>query len=304
MEKEVPRAIVRPQVLTHVIDGFIIEESREPFPVAHVPEPLPDVIPEQAPKPKQHKQQKPKQQVPRKDSGENSMVDDGNMLQCEFCGKMAPARSFTRSKRFCSKSCAKRYNVGCSKRLGLFSPKRDNSQKVKHSLKPPTKTKAKPPKGNVNRPQTAGPQKPFHIQHHQQQQQQQRQQQLQLQRTDSTTSSSSSNMQSGSEDSSRAASPSQVSEPDTTPGSEDDDAFEDAPSVGIPRDPATWSVLHVFEFIRTLPGCESYADEFRRQEIDGQALLLLKEDHLMTAMNMKLGPALKIINKINSLKNK
>ncbi len=34
VEKEVPRAIVRPQVLTHVIDGFIIEESREPFPVS------------------------------------------------------------------------------------------------------------------------------------------------------------------------------------------------------------------------------------------------------------------------------
>ena len=34
LEKEVPTAIVRPQVLTHVIDGFIIEESKEPFPVS------------------------------------------------------------------------------------------------------------------------------------------------------------------------------------------------------------------------------------------------------------------------------
>jgi hypothetical protein len=45
-----------------------------------------------------------------------------------------------------------------------------------------------------------------------------------------------------------------------------------------------------------------YADEFRSQEIDGQALMLLKEDHLMTTMSMKLGPALKICAKINSLK--
>ena len=45
-----------------------------------------------------------------------------------------------------------------------------------------------------------------------------------------------------------------------------------------------------------------YADEFSRQEIDGQALMLLKEDHLMTAMNIKLGPALKICAKINALR--
>ncbi|ELU08374.1 hypothetical protein CAPTEDRAFT_138021, partial [Capitella teleta] len=49
--------------------------------------------------------------------------------------------------------------------------------------------------------------------------------------------------------------------------------------------------------------CESYADEFRSQEIDGQALMLLKEDHLMTAMNLKLGPALKICARINTLKD-
>lgn len=58
----------------------------------------------------------------------------------------------------------------------------------------------------------------------------------------------------------------------------------------------------MYEFIKALPGCASYADEFRSQEIDGQALMLLKEDHLMTTMSMKLGPALKICAKINSLK--
>ena len=42
--------------------------------------------------------------------------------------------------------------------------------------------------------------------------------------------------------------------------------------------------------------------EFRSQEIDGQALLLLTEEHLMSAMNIKLGPALKICAHINSLK--
>lgn len=59
----------------------------------------------------------------------------------------------------------------------------------------------------------------------------------------------------------------------------------------------------MYEFIKSMPGCAPYADEFRSQEIDGQALMLLKEDHLMTAMNMKLGPALKICAKINSIKD-
>lgn len=63
-----------------------------------------------------------------------------------------------------------------------------------------------------------------------------------------------------------------------------------------------FQVQDVFEFIRDLPGCSDYADTFRSQEIDGQALLLLKEDHLMTAMCMKLGPALKLISQINTIK--
>lgn len=62
-------------------------------------------------------------------------------------------------------------------------------------------------------------------------------------------------------------------------------------------------VQDVYNFIRTLPGCGMYADEFRQQEIDGQALMLLKEDHLMTTLNVKLGPALKICAKINKLKD-
>ncbi|GFW41486.1 polyhomeotic-like protein 3 [Trichonephila clavipes] len=66
--------------------------------------------------------------------------------------------------------------------------------------------------------------------------------------------------------------------------------------------PTKWTVQDVFEFIQNLPGCSDYADTFKSQEIDGQALLLLKEDHLMTAMCMKLGPALKLISQIRSMK--
>lgn len=45
-----------------------------------------------------------------------------------------------------------------------------------------------------------------------------------------------------------------------------------------------------------------YAEDFAVQEIDGQALMLLKEDHLMSAMSIKLGPALKILSKIDAMR--
>lgn len=61
-------------------------------------------------------------------------------------------------------------------------------------------------------------------------------------------------------------------------------------------------VQEVVEFIENLPGCQDYAEDFRIQEIDGQALMLLKADHLMTAMGMKLGPALKIVAKIDDMR--
>lgn len=61
------------------------------------------------------------------------------------------------------------------------------------------------------------------------------------------------------------------------------------------------TILYLFSI--AVAGCQEIADEFRSQEIDGQALLLLKEDHLMSTMNIKLGPALKIFARINMLKD-
>lgn len=57
----------------------------------------------------------------------------------------------------------------------------------------------------------------------------------------------------------------------------------------------------MYDFIRHLSGCEEYADEFKSQEVDGQALMLLKESHLLETMGMKLGPAIKLSNKIKAL---
>lgn len=35
-ENKPPQAIVKPQILTHVIEGFVIQEGAEPFPVRTV----------------------------------------------------------------------------------------------------------------------------------------------------------------------------------------------------------------------------------------------------------------------------
>ncbi|VDO92039.1 unnamed protein product [Soboliphyme baturini] len=42
------------------------------------------------------------------------------------------------------------------------------------------------------------------------------------------------------------------------------------------------------------PGVAQYCNTFQQQEIDGQALLLLHEDHLVRTMGLKLGPAVKV----------
>ncbi|CAH2035164.1 unnamed protein product, partial [Iphiclides podalirius] len=63
-----------------------------------------------------------------------------------------------------------------------------------------------------------------------------------------------------------------------------------------------WSVAEVCDFIRNIPGCAGYADEFLMQEVDGEALLLIRPEHLVMALSMKLGPALKIVACIDSLR--
>lgn len=61
-------------------------------------------------------------------------------------------------------------------------------------------------------------------------------------------------------------------------------------------------VAEVYEFIRKIPGCAGYANEFLAQEVDGEALLLIKAEHLVMALSIKLGPALKIVACIDALR--
>ncbi|KAM4659381.1 polyhomeotic-like protein 3 isoform 7-T10 [Amazona ochrocephala] len=201
---------------------------------------------------------------------------ENDLLKCEFCGKMGYSNKFLRSKRFCSTSCAKRHSLSCTKKFGLFASDKSSRWNRK---------------------------------------------------SDSQSLGRRGRRPSGPDGASRDHFLRQL--PITYPSPEEDMApHEDAVPAAmttrlrrqserererelrelrirkmpesidllpvVQADPSVWTVDEVWAFIHSLPGCQDIADEFRAQEIDGQALLLLKEDHLMSAMNIKLGPALKI----------
>ncbi|XP_042533692.1 polyhomeotic-like protein 2 isoform X3 [Dipodomys spectabilis] len=302
-ENKPPQAIVKPQILTHVIEGFVIQEGAEPFPVGRSSLLVGNLK-------KKYAQGFLAEKLPQQD---HTTTTDSEMeepylqeskeegtplkLKCELCGRVDFAYKFKRSKRFCSMACAKRYNVGCTKRVGLFHSDRSKLQKSgatthnrrrasKASLPPLTKDTKKQSTGTVPLSVTTA-----------------------LQLTHSQ------------EDSSRCSDNSSYEEP-LSPisassstsrrrqGQRDlelpDMHMRDLVGMGhhfLPSEPTKWNVEDVYEFIRSLPGCQEIAEEFRAQEIDGQALLLLKEDHLMSAMNIKLGPALKIYARISMLKD-
>lgn len=70
--------------------------------------------------------------------------------------------------------------------------------------------------------------------------------------------------------------------------------FTDGEAATSPEDVSKWTVDDVCSFIGGLSGCGEYARVFREQGIDGETLPLLTEEHLLTTMGLKLGPALKI----------
>ncbi|XP_078088492.1 sex comb on midleg-like protein 2 isoform X7 [Mustelus asterias] len=71
------------------------------------------------------------------------------------------------------------------------------------------------------------------------------------------------------------------------------------------KDPSTWSIEEVMKFVREADpqALAPHADLFRKHEIDGKALLLLRSDMIMKYMGLKLGPALKLCYHIERLKH-
>ncbi|XP_045469794.1 polyhomeotic-proximal chromatin protein-like isoform X3 [Harmonia axyridis] len=206
-----PKAMVKPQVLTHVIEDFVIHESSEPFPVTRVL--LTDRKASYNPNEKDADEPPCKK---RATTPAESKVD-GEMAKCETCGVVDLKSTFKKNNRFCSMACSK---------AGKKNEKKKKWEKEGIEMD-----------------------------------------------VDSCPSGAESSTSSNSTE-------------------------DDTPKV----DPLKWSVQEVSDFIKNLPGCSDYAEDFLIQEIDGQALMLLKEDHLMTAMSMKLGPALKIVAKIDDMR--
>ncbi|XP_037058798.1 polycomb protein SCMH1 isoform X3 [Peromyscus leucopus] len=87
-----------------------------------------------------------------------------------------------------------------------------------------------------------------------------------------------------------------------SPGSDRYLESRDAPRLNS-RDPSSWTVEDVMQFVREAdPQLGPHADLFRKHEIDGKALLLLRSDMMMKYMGLKLGPALKLSFHIDRLK--
>lgn len=264
----VPQAVVKPQVLTHLIEGFVIQEGAEPFPVAGL--------------------------LKDRDFALVSRSENGPpLLKCEYCGSIAPASQFRGSKRFCSNTCAKRYNVSCSQHFktsrgrsgaGLASPPA-SSESAARRRGPSRRNSSNIACNKMSR-------RHLPVKCH----------------SESSRSEDVSSDGEEEEDDSPSLSPTSshsCSRADHSAPQSDSSAPGSLPLEGanfLSATPGQWSVEEVCRFISSLQGCEELAAQFLSQEIDGQALMLLREDHLISTMNIKLGPALKICASINSLR--
>ncbi|NWY00631.1 SCML4 protein, partial [Nothoprocta ornata] len=70
------------------------------------------------------------------------------------------------------------------------------------------------------------------------------------------------------------------------------------------KNPSTWTVDDVVWFVKDADphALGPHVELFRKHEIDGNALLLLKSDMIMKYLGLKLGPALKLCYHIDKLK--
>ncbi|CAO1367507.1 unnamed protein product [Diamesa serratosioi] len=66
----------------------------------------------------------------------------------------------------------------------------------------------------------------------------------------------------------------------------------------LTKNPLNWSISEVSNYISRLPNCSNLVKTFINEEIDGAALLCLCQDDLINLLNIKLGAAIKIYNRI------
>ncbi|KAM9785919.1 polyhomeotic-like protein 2 [Neosynchiropus ocellatus] len=261
-ESKAAQALVKSHILTHLIEGFVIQEGSEPFPVER-----PSFSIESF---RRHAGDSKMNGLSPKDS----KVQHEPMLTCELCGKVDSAYVFKRSKRFCSTTCAKRYSVSC--RRDSHFPHRKSIQETQRKQRA---LSASPKVSNLDSKKKT------------------------VQKSAAATLPGHSVHLSPGDTCQWPDLPSCKTPTSPLSAGQRVPDLPLLPHNFLPSDPGQWNVEDVYVFICSLQGCLEIAEEFRSQEIDGQALLLLKEDHLMGAMNIKLGPALKIFAQINMLKD-
>lgn len=304
-EGQPSQAIVRPHILTHLIEGFVIREGLEPFPVRHAVGSqevnLRATLPEDGERDARggSPQDDCLMDADHPDNSSDSDMDNPpaedeqtvknmtDVLECELCGKRGFAHTFLRSKRFCSMTCVRRFTVSCKKRLSLL--RTDKISRWPHRPmgrrgRPPSRINSVSREHYFRKPQESHPV------------------------DDNRRVSNSSVWIEREEEDPPGPMTTRLRlqvEREKVQGREREQSRVESCSSSdcfLDSSPSQWSMENVCSFIGSLPGCHELAAEFRSQEIDGQALLLLTEDHLMSAMNIKLGPALKICAHINSLK--
>jgi len=275
------------QILVHVIEDFIIEESSKPFPINGMDSSIKENggwVNSCSSTATSTVVSSPTPETSRK---RGAVLD--NEGECQICLKVGPkARlKLKNALKVCPACASKKVPVptASSSRLGVFNPVTSRGDKVSEYDFPDQESINI---SGVKQEQLPDRKKP---------------------RLTKTTraSSTTTNVQLPKIDSvssggvlSNGATPHVVPDSQSQPQKNDILAGLYIPASGM--NPVKWNVQDVYDFIRHLEGCEDAANEFRSQEIDGQALMLLKEGHLITEMHIKIGPALKICSKINELK--
>lgn len=83
----------------------------------------------------------------------------------------------------------------------------------------------------------------------------------------------------------------------------------DPPEIGMssisvntrPENVRLWTASQVSDWLREQGNYDREADIFRENEIDGCALMLLKNSAILTEAKIKMGPAVKIIERVRRL---
>ncbi|XP_075728873.1 uncharacterized protein LOC142771282 [Rhipicephalus microplus] len=62
-----------------------------------------------------------------------------------------------------------------------------------------------------------------------------------------------------------------------------------------------WTIKDVVRYVKRIRGCARHAEKFRKGEVNGAALLLLRIKHMTVYMGLPLGPAVKILRATREL---